>query len=268
LVVDASDTAVKSGQTHPADLLELHAKGVRVFNYPYLHGKVYVFGRVAVIGSANASHHSSQTLLEAVVLTTDRRIAEDAKAFVEKIAKNELGPEELERLQKIYRPPRVPLPRRQSGARKWDRETSLPNIRIVHLIPQDFSDRDWTEQEAGEEIAERRREHGRSWKTDYFRWTGAHSFRRRDKIMMVTRERSGRRLVDPPGTVYVRSYQTGNGQAAFVYLEFRNRRRRDLRSVANSLGRGAMKRLRRGGRLNHDLSAKVYNFWDKDRPSR
>jgi hypothetical protein len=65
--------------------------------------------------------------------------------------------------------------------------------------------------------------------------------------MMITHEGSGRRLVDPPGTIlYVRNYRLKDGQAAFVYLEFRNKRRRDLKSVARHLGRGAMKRLRRG----------------------
>jgi phosphatidylserine/phosphatidylglycerophosphate/cardiolipin synthase-like enzyme len=100
LVVDASDNAVKAGQTHPADLLALQAKGVRVFSYPYLHGKIYVFGNVAAIGSANASYNSAQTLLEAMVMTTERRIVEGAKRFVERIAKNELGPDQLSRLQK------------------------------------------------------------------------------------------------------------------------------------------------------------------------
>jgi hypothetical protein len=264
LVVDASDNAVKSGQTCPADLLKLQDKGVRVFNYPHLHGKVYVFGRVAAVGSANASRNSAETLVEAMVLTTDRRVVKDAKAFVESIAKNEIGPDELDRLQKMYRPPRRPFAgaRRKGQRRKLAQQKSLPNIRVVHLVTQKWSDQDWNEQEAGEAIAKRRREHRRSWKTDDFRWSGAHSFQRHDKVMMVTRESSGKRLVHPPGTVlYVRSYRTRNGRAAVVFLELPARRRRELRTLARAQGRGAMKRLSRGGTLRGDLSESLYDLW-------
>jgi hypothetical protein len=104
--------------------------------------------------------------------------------------------------------------------------------------------------------------HRGSWKTDDFRWPGKHSFRRGDKLMMITHEGSGRRLVDPPGTVlYVRNYRLNDGKAAFVYLEFRNKRRRDMQSVARHLGRGAMKRLRRGGPLSKDFAAKLFDYW-------
>lgn len=191
LVVDASDNAVKSGQTHPADLQTLQKKGVRIFNHPRLHGKVYVFGGVAAIGSANASRNSTDILVEAMVMTTERRLVEDAKAFVESIAKNEIGPEELVRLQKKYRPPKRPFAGARSGRRRRPAaaEASIPSIRVVHLVTgQNWTDKDWAEQEAGEAIARRRRKPGRSWKTDDFRWVGAQSFRRGDKIMMITRE--------------------------------------------------------------------------------
>jgi hypothetical protein len=34
LVVDASENAVKSGQTHPADLKKLQNRGVVIYSYP------------------------------------------------------------------------------------------------------------------------------------------------------------------------------------------------------------------------------------------
>jgi hypothetical protein len=260
LVVDASDNAVKSGQTHPADLLELHAKGVRIFSYPNLHSKVYVLDRTAAIGSANASQNSSRTLLEAVVLTNDRLVVTEARAFVVSIAKNELGP-----LQKIYRPPRLPSLGMLGASRKSARQVPVPNIRAVHLVDQHWSNRDRVEQEAGEKIAERYREHGRSWKTECFRWLGPHSFKHKERVLMITRK-GARQLVDPPGKVLcTRSYATGKGRATFIYLELRHRRRRDLKSVAKHLGRSAMKRLARSGVLNRDLSGKLSELWEEDR---
>jgi hypothetical protein len=130
------------------------------------------------------------------------------------------------------------------------------------VADQDWSDKDWQEQQAGEEIAEKRRQRKRTWKLDYFRWSGNISFERRQKIMMITKENSGKRLVDPPSTVlYVRPYLTKRGRAAFVFVEHQDRRRRELRRVANVLGRDGIKRLLRGGTLGDDLSSKLYDFW-------
>ena len=78
---------------------------MRIFSVANLHAKVYVLGTTALIGSANASQHSAHTLVEAMLLTTDRKVVEKSKAFVRSIAKNELGPEQLRRLRKLYRSP-------------------------------------------------------------------------------------------------------------------------------------------------------------------
>src|SRR5262245_11427904 len=67
LVVDAGERAIRSGQTHPADLKALVKRGVRIFSVPSLHAKLFVFGARAFIGSANVSNHSAHTLIEAMV---------------------------------------------------------------------------------------------------------------------------------------------------------------------------------------------------------
>src|SRR4051794_33416057 len=67
LVVDASDGAVKSGQTCPADLMRLQKRGVAIYSYQNLHGKVFVFGDVAFVGSTNVSNRSARILVEAAL---------------------------------------------------------------------------------------------------------------------------------------------------------------------------------------------------------
>src|SRR5258705_7884650 len=108
LVVDASEGAVKSGQTHPADLKKLQRRGVVIYSYPSLHAKVYAFDGFAFIGSANASNRSSGILTEAVVKTSDQAVVRGAKGFVKEMCLDELFPGRLDQLQKIYRPPRWP----------------------------------------------------------------------------------------------------------------------------------------------------------------
>jgi hypothetical protein len=108
LVVDASDLAVKSGQTCPQDLIDLQAIGVEIYSVRNLHAKVFVLGRAAFIGSANASNRSKNQLVEAVIRTTDRLVIEASRQFVNDLRGQELTPEVLKRLNKIYRPPLIP----------------------------------------------------------------------------------------------------------------------------------------------------------------
>ena len=71
LIVDLSENAVKAGQTSPQEILKLVLRGVNVSSVGNLHAKVFVIGNRAFIGSANASFHSAQTLVEAMIETTE-----------------------------------------------------------------------------------------------------------------------------------------------------------------------------------------------------
>ena len=139
LVVDASDAAVKSGQTCPAELKQLLLKNrVLIYSAGSLHAKVFVFGSTAFIGSANASNHSANTLVEALVATTDPQVVKAARSFVQGLCLQELGPKELDRLQGIYRPPRIPLG--ALGSRKIRRSPSRRPLRIVILTRNNLPD--------------------------------------------------------------------------------------------------------------------------------
>ena len=45
LLVDASEKAVKSGQTCPDELLKLYQKGVHIYSLENLHAKLFVIGK-------------------------------------------------------------------------------------------------------------------------------------------------------------------------------------------------------------------------------
>jgi phosphatidylserine/phosphatidylglycerophosphate/cardiolipin synthase-like enzyme len=108
IVVDASEGAVKSGQTCPAELIKLLKRGVRIYSRKNLHAKIFVFGSKVFVGSANASLHSAHTLREAMLVTTDRNAIATAREFIRELCVQEIGPETLTRLAKLYRPPRLP----------------------------------------------------------------------------------------------------------------------------------------------------------------
>lgn len=86
LIVDASDEAIKGGQTSAAALRAAFGSGADVYSWPGLHAKVYVLGAEVFVGSANASQNS-KGLMEAVVRTNDLGVVAQAIAFVDALAR-------------------------------------------------------------------------------------------------------------------------------------------------------------------------------------
>lgn len=74
LVVDGSDEAVRAGQTNALVLWRAVMRGAHVVSVPQLHAKVMLFGKTALIGSANLSLHSAAHLIEAALLVTEKNL--------------------------------------------------------------------------------------------------------------------------------------------------------------------------------------------------
>jgi PLD-like domain len=261
LVVDASEHAVKAGQTHPADLKRLVTKkDVHVYTIENLHAKVFVFGSTAFVGSANVSRHSSQVLVEAMVATTDKAAVAAVRDLVRKRCLQNLGPKELDRLQRVYRPPRVPggpRQRRRDGGRRRTTVTLRP-LRLLQLkraVPPEGSA---DAREAGMQAARKRMKRPKLHVPDDFFWIGRCPFRPGDVVVQVIDEGDGTRMVSPPGNViHVKPWSRGGKRCTFVYLELPRWRRVEVKRLAKRIGYGAQKRLRRGGRVGADFAERL-----------
>ena len=200
LVVDASEHAVAAGQTCPADLAKLVKRGVKVYSVPNLHAKVFVLGRAAYIGSANASNHSASQLVEAVIRTTETSAVRAARKFVRDHCLHELTPRVLKRLAKIYRPPLIPGGKRgKKAAKQTSRRPTLPRVLLAQCHLEEWSARDQKSHDAGVVVAKKRLLHPRNFDLDRFRWPGKCPFRRGDVVMKVTDEGGGSVFATPPG---------------------------------------------------------------------
>lgn len=78
LVVNASDSAVRSRSTSPDAITTYLSHGVLVYTESELHAKVIVMSSWAAVGSANASLRSRDRMIEAVVVTDDKTIITSA----------------------------------------------------------------------------------------------------------------------------------------------------------------------------------------------
>lgn len=261
IVVDASEGAVKSGQTCPAELIKLLKRGVRIYSRKNLHAKIFVFGSKVFVGSANASLHSAHTLREAMLVTTDRNAIATAREFIRELCIQEIGPETLSRLTKLYRPPRLP-----GGIRQRPKVNSndLPRVRLAQLHVEDPPIESKDADEAGRKIAVKRMRMPRRHELEQFWDAGTSPIDRGDIVIQVTNEGRGQRMVSPPATVVnVRKWRKGKRKLTFIYLEVPGRRRTSLAKLARNLGYGWKKRLHRDGPIRRDLAQHLLRSWQE-----
>ncbi len=85
LICDASDQAIKSGETSAAVLEHFYEGGAEIYSCQNLHAKVLVFGQSVLIGSCNLSESSAKALSELAVVTSDTSTRSQALAYIHHI---------------------------------------------------------------------------------------------------------------------------------------------------------------------------------------
>ncbi len=264
LVVDASAHAIRSGQTHPDDLKALVDRGVRVFSVPNLHAKVFVFGSEAFIGSANVSNRSNHTLIEAVVATSDRTVVASAKQFVRDHCLHELGPVELDRLQKLYRPPKYTGGGSRRPMLSTPSRIELPRHHVAVITLDDLPVGSGSTQKAGEREGKRLMEYPRTHRLDYF-WTGSNDkYAVGDMITQITEGTDGRQMVSPPGKVTnTRLWRGRNDSRLFVYIELPKTRRVELSRFVKRVGRGSRRKLLSDDEVTPEFAERILAAWNR-----
>ncbi len=138
LVVDASENSIRSGNTNPLEIAQYLKDGVHVYSYENLHAKVFVFGNVALVGSANVSGNAAKVLTECMVEIKNLATVSAARGFVRSLALEPLSPEYVKHLIEIYLPPKF-------NAQK--KSKSAENLLGTCLWIQEIHDYEYTETE-------------------------------------------------------------------------------------------------------------------------
>jgi len=179
LVVDASDGAIRSGETSKTALDLLARRGVHLYSYAGLHAKVFLLDRVAIVGSSNVSTLSRTHLLEAAVLTDQPTVTSQVRAFIEALQNRSLPIDDrfLRRIRSLpvdRRPRRFPrvlarrvLPLRDSSPQTW--------LVGVKERADDPREKEFVEQGTKEALKHR---HRRSSNVPWLRFTGPSNFRK------------------------------------------------------------------------------------------
>lgn len=171
LVVDASDSAIKSNQTSAELLGELFRKGVLLYNWPGLHAKTLLLDNYCIVGSANMS---GGALEELAVFTNNQTLISGVAAFIAGFErpKNEIDESEIKRLLKI------PVIKRKFGTIRGKRtptiggRTWIVGTRFLAREPlpadQRIIDR------GKQDLDKRHRKRNFDW--DHIQWSGKSSF--------------------------------------------------------------------------------------------
>jgi hypothetical protein len=133
VIVDGSDEALERGSTHPDALAEWLQAGVQVRSLPDLHAKVILLSSgaadTAIIGSANASQHSNDVLLEAAVVTDDPKacaaLSRQLDLWTPASVSELVDRVWLDRARRIYREPRPSRRPRRPLRFRADRTATL-----------------------------------------------------------------------------------------------------------------------------------------------
>jgi hypothetical protein len=103
LITRFDDATIMAGQTDPTEIERYIRNGVEVHNEPWLHAKVYVSPKRAVICSANVSANSEDGLLEAGMEIANRRVISDARRFVQELRGSIIGRQFARGKVKLFR---------------------------------------------------------------------------------------------------------------------------------------------------------------------
>lgn len=266
LVVDASESTVKSGQTCPKELIKLYKNGVRIYSIPKLHAKIFVFGSKAFVGSANVSYNSAESLIEVILSTKDKKVVSDAKDFINERCLYELGPKTLEDLDKIYRPPKGFGVKRTNKQKNKSDDGEIPEIdrlQLAQLIYTDPPPGSESAQKAGLNVAKKRMEKPKRHKLCNFWLSGKCYYKRDDIIIQVHNEGNGHYMISPPARIHhIRKWNGIKTNATFIYMEVPNKKRVGLKKLATQLD-CTQKILLRDGKVSREIGKKLLKYWEK-----
>jgi hypothetical protein len=256
LVVRADQKTMELGQTSPDDLEVLVERGVHVFNLSNLHAKIFGFGKVAYVGSMNASVGSWQgRLLEAALESTARNAVAAARRQVLSWARDkELDLDDVDELRKHYNPRGGGEGRRQRGEVVTPTPraavAALPALKILRTVKahwkdhtQDRFDKD---SPALIEAASRRNENvrGVEWSDDPI------SVGPEERILEVCTGVDGTRWISPPARLGpITGTKRGEPEHLVYLTRTKGLRRRKMSAVLKVIGRNS--------RLHRALVARV-----------
>jgi phosphatidylserine/phosphatidylglycerophosphate/cardiolipin synthase-like enzyme len=224
LICDASDYEIKFGTTSAKILDSYFKKGVLIYSNQNLHAKLLLTDSFLVIGSANLSKRSAETLIESAVVTEDDILLSHVKSFCHNLIEEKgtvaLTRKHIDRLLKIEVVKRAfkPGTKSKTRAKKF-------GSRYWYVSLGDLSDREYKRVEGRIDESKMRVIEKSEYSNDdissiYFKNSTTFSSlaKEGDQVMMNWQNKNRtRRWVFPFATI-LRIDRKGGGQLSFMTI--------------------------------------------------
>lgn len=196
LICDASDRAIKSGETSAVLLHTLFRRGVELRSRPDLHAKVMIFGKHTLIGSCNLSISSEEILTELALLTDRKQVVSQSTAFIHSLRETSeaIDNDFIQRILKIK-----VRSARHRGQQRQEQTTRFGN-RVWLVSVRQLRENSFAKEQPFVEKAEKKAEAlvaDRDSTISWIRWTGKSKFRSAarpgDLVIQIWKSLSGKR---------------------------------------------------------------------------
>jgi hypothetical protein len=253
LVVDASENAVKTGQTCPEELIKLEKLGVKVFSFTGLHAKVFVFDNVLYIGSTNASAHSANYLEEAILKMNEKKVVKESVAFIKSLLIKQLTQTELIQLNEIYKSPKFFAPKSNKTKNIQNGHEQLVYVVKLRQLKRDFKNGQ-DDFERGKKEAEKKIQEGQE--LEAYRHIDTHKPKIGDIVIRITKNDT-KTFVSPSATI-INIKKIKNSNRIYVYVAAQNVKEKSLKEIEKKLG---STELIKAGVKNSSLAARINSMW-------
>jgi hypothetical protein len=224
LICALSEANARNGSVNPFEIKKLQRRRVKVYQEEDLHAKVYLFGRTAVIGSANLSKSSMSQLDEVGLLTRESKVIYSIKAWFNDRLSKPVTPEWLSYCVKVYRPPKNEKGRRNKGKGSMGPKLT-PSLWMVQVNNIDFPEFEDRARQKGHNTALKHLDKPYVYEIEEIRWTGKpkylERFKRGDLVVQVWNKNGSDKRVCPHARFLGKKEtktKTG-GLATYHYLE-------------------------------------------------
>lgn len=177
LVVAMGLNNVKSGQVNPFEIEILLDKGVKLFNLSNLHSKIYLFDDKVIVGSANVSTNSANTLIETGILTDDKQIVKEANKFITDNCVEKIERDYIEICKKNYNPPKffgTSIKRKMSKKQTFRGE--LSRLWVISTTPTPWKESDYETTDKDRQKFEKKIKNKRTFEVDEIKYNSSNSF--------------------------------------------------------------------------------------------
>ncbi|MDQ3019816.1 MAG: phospholipase D family protein [Bacteroidota bacterium] len=192
---------VKVGQVNPFEIEKLYDKGVHIFNLPNLHSKIYLFDKTVIIGSANVSSNSADTLIETGLLTDDSKTISKTDKFIKAHCVEKVEQDYIEICKKNYNPPKFFGNGQKRILTKSKFKGQLSTTWVISTRPTEWKNADYETLETDQEVFEDKISNKRTLELYEVKYGASHLFinkvKEGDNIIEIIKHKVKAQVVQP-----------------------------------------------------------------------